>query len=997
MRVYLLVLLALLHKLCFSFTSRRIVATLRPHHAAITQTQTPTKEDDLSTTIQKHIQNAKEAKCNNEVSTQQIEMNYAEQTLLQYIDECKLEISDCIPPPDAQILSDVIDGLLLLSPSSSLLLVNNNNANDKTFNMNVDYDYKLQELSEQQKYFFGVSSSNKRNKPQQRNDPHKSDRATQILDIMESYHEPKGALYDKLIASHGEAALQYLSCLSREKSREQSCEDDDELSNESAALYYQQAWKHSKSALQLLNRAEDLYYETGQSSEQIPSVSSYVSTMDVFKALAMTIEDINEKSKRDDALEVVRALRRRRVDIYSLDNTENVRREGEGYSILPREVNNMKTEEVLEYAANLLSKSEPSYQFEIADSSIGTFHFNQLIFNLAKFPHPFSGPLAQDLLLYMIHMVKRAAPLSQQQRRHQKNKLSPLPRPNIPKPNVKTINAVLKAWAVTTNCQDVARHAEAVLAQLAIYQNSGILWGIHADTVSYNTIIKAWKESKAAGASQRAQEILSLMEDEASNVTPDAISYSATIGCLAHDSLTNSHAEKQAEEILMRMYQRNKDAEGDESVAPRPTTQCFNGMFLAVANGKKKGGGKKALEMLRFMERLNFQYTNLLPDTITFNIVMKALANSGMSSAANRANLLLERMENSYHEGITRLKPDLLSYNTVLDAFSKEGDAKSAERLLSRMITTDDDDIKPDAHSYTTILTAWSRSSDKVKAVRRAEDLFNIEIEGRYANGRSDFRADTSCYNALINVWSKSNERKALYRVTQLLETMEELGFQGGDSEVQPNSRTYTTVLDTLAKSKNYKAYDMSLEILQRMEHFYSEGYPVRPCTRAYTIVLSTIARSRRRDKATKAFELLHKMEREYKAGNLSCRPNVISYNSVLNAAAFSSKDCEQGEQEEAFKVACLTFDELRMSDYLQPSHISYGTFLKAIKNLMPDSDVRDNLVQGLFRKASMEGLVSDFVLKEMRDLATPDLYHSILKGHTNDFGILPKSWSANV
>ena len=226
---------------------------------------------------------------------------------------------------------------------------------------------------------------------------------------------------------------------------------------------------------------------------------------------------------------------------------------------------------------------------------------------------------------------------------------------------------------------------------------------------------------------------------------------------------------------------------------------------------------------------------------------------------------------------------------------------------------------------------------------------------------------------------------------------MEELGFQGGDSEVQPNSRTYTTVLDTLAKSKNYKAYDMSLEILQRMEHFYSEGYSVRPCTRAYTIVLSTIARSRRRDKATKAFELLHKMEREYKAGNLSCRPNVISYNSVLNAAAFSSKDCEQGEQEEAFKVACLTFDELRMSDYLQPTHISYGTFLKAIKNLMPDSDVRDNLVQGLFRKASMDGLVSDFVLKEMRDLATPDLYHSILKGHTNDFGILPKSWSANV
>ena len=66
--------------------------------------------------------------------------------------------------------------------------------------------------------------------------------------------------------------------------------------------------------------------------------------------------------------------------------------------------------------------------------------------------------------------------------------------------------------------------------------------------------------------------------------------------------------------------------------------------------------------------------------------------------------------------------------------------------------------------------------------------------------------------------WAKSGERRALYRVTQILSLMEELGLQGGDSNVQPNSRTYCAVLDTLARSKNYKAYNKSLEILQRME-----------------------------------------------------------------------------------------------------------------------------------------------------------------------------------
>jgi hypothetical protein len=180
---------------------------------------------------------------------------------------------------------------------------------------------------------------------------------------------------------------------------------------------------------------------------------------------------------------------------------------------------------------------------------------------------------------------------------------------------------------------------------------------------------------------------------------------------------------------------------------------------------------------------------------------------------------------------------------------------------------------------------------------------------------------------------------------------MEELGLQGGDSDVQPNARTYCTVLDALAKSRNWKAYNESLAILDRMEELYAEGFEsVRPCARAYSIVISTIARSRKKGKAVKAQEILHRMESEYRKGNIQARPTVYSYNAVMNAAAYTPKGDER-EQEEAFKVACLTFDQLIMSDYLKPSHVSYGTFLKAIQNLMPSSDVRDDLVKSVFRR----------------------------------------------
>ena len=54
------------------------------------------------------------------------------------------------------------------------------------------------------------------------------------------------------------------------------------------------------------------------------------------------------------------------------------------------------------------------------------------------------------------------------------------------------------------------------------------------------------------------------------------------------------------------------------------------------------------------------------------------------------------------------------------------------------------------------VLTAWSRSEDKAKGVRRAEELFD-DIEGRYAAGETDFRADTAVYNALINCENSSS------------------------------------------------------------------------------------------------------------------------------------------------------------------------------------------------------------------------------------------------
>ena len=446
----------------------------------------------------------------------------------------RLEVD--LEAPDAQIFSDVIAGLLALpflqeNPRGA---EGSDSVKDGSDGEGATMNYQIRKaiLGKGKSSVHKIQSENTR-----------SDRATHILDLMESFHEPTGALYDTIIASHGADALEYLS---------HSNEEEGETKSKSS-----QALKSAKSALQLLNRSEELYHETGQSSLRLPSISSYVTLMDVWKAIAVSAED-DDKKKKDEALEVVRNIQQRRLQVYTLDSdVVKANKENGGYNILPPKVSLMSVEEVLDFAVNVLHDSVPSYQLIIEDpTKIGTWHYNQLIFDLAKYPQTYSGPLAQDLLEYMVSVVKRSS---------QKNRTT---HTTVPKPNVATINGVLKAWKVTS-VPDVARRAEAVLAKLAVWQSQGILWGVSADTVSYNTIISCWKESGLNGAAQRATEILRLLEDETTSVNPDVISYASCIGAWADCASREPDAGIFAEEILMRMYNRNLEANGD---APKPTT-----------------------------------------------------------------------------------------------------------------------------------------------------------------------------------------------------------------------------------------------------------------------------------------------------------------------------------------------------------------------------------------------------------------------------------------
>ncbi len=195
----------------------------------------------LSTIISDHVRAASIAQSLEDASTQQYEMENAERTLVAWVGQYRhsrrgvtampssitstattpiiheeraermsvergLELSTAggvvVPAPDANIFDMVIGGLLALPLSlvPGIVTVADSEAVD-------DVDDDIDDI-------VSISATNERSTLS------KSDRATAILDLMETFHEPPGPLTDTVIASHAKDALEYLACLSMERHRE---------------------------------------------------------------------------------------------------------------------------------------------------------------------------------------------------------------------------------------------------------------------------------------------------------------------------------------------------------------------------------------------------------------------------------------------------------------------------------------------------------------------------------------------------------------------------------------------------------------------------------------------------------------------------------------------------------------------------------------------------------------------------------------------------------
>lgn len=565
------------------------------------------------------------------------------------------------------------------------------------------------------------------------------------------------------------------------------------------------------------------------------------------------------------------------------------------------------------------------------------------------------------------------------------------------KPITKCLVSVLDGWC-KSKLQGSVHMAEEVLERL------GELPGNNRNVKHFNAVINAWAESGESDSGERAEQILNHMTNlynaGETCARPNTRTYNTVIKAWAHSKKRG--AAREAEKVLSSMHEcfarGNMDAEPDKI--------SFTLLLLAWAKSRERGSAARAEEILDHMEKLyNEGNRDVKPDTVTYNSVLNVCANSGLKDAGQRSERLLARMEYMFEiMGHDDLKPDSVSYNTVMNALANSAEPGAAQRAqnilqkMERLSKAGDLNARPDIVSYNSVMNAFAKSRE-IGAAQKAEEILE-RMENSYEAGETTVKPDSYSYNIVISAWSNSGDIFSAAKAELLLQRMKEL-YKTGDKSVKPDVTTYNSVLTAWSRTQERGAPQKAEAILEHMFDLYNAGdEAVKPDVQSFTTVINAWSKSKERNKARYAQGLLRRMERIYDGGDKRCAPNVYAYAAVLNACAytFGSKD----EKDEALDIAIRTFGELQKSRNARPNHVTYGTFLRVCRRLIPDSDNRKKpLVESVFRQCCKEGQVGESVLSQIYGAAAPELYIELL-GEEYGKGVMtiddiPPEWTCNV
>ncbi|CAB9525489.1 Pentatricopeptide repeat-containing protein [Seminavis robusta] len=410
-----------------------------------------------------------------------------------------------------------------------------------------------------------------------------------------------------------------------------------------------------------------------------------------------------------------------------------------------------------------------------------------------------------------------------------------------------------------------------------------------------------------------------------------------TVGVLAWAKVGSFSAAKRAEKLVARMEEIGTS---NPFVAPTRTTYSIVARAFAAANKPNR-----SVKVIHFMEKT----PNLLPAFGDYNALLSAYARCGDARGAE--DVLKKLVDLCKETGSNEYEPDMHIYHRILDAWAVSNDrfaAKRATQILQALHTQADQgehSLEPDARTYTAVISAIVRSDDKDR-IQQAEALFEQALERgitpdcylysammqAYANVGAVEKteeilkvleeqgiANSVPYNSVIKAWKSSFEPDAAERAEKVLERMVELGIADRIS--------YTTVMAAYAKRGDLDSALRAESLLEQMQELHIQGdKKVKPNLQTYNTVLNCWTKY---GDVFRAEKILDQMEDMSRNGQLQSSPNCVSYTTVINGWWRSKKKEAPARAERLFKRMTDSYKAGNKS--ARPNHISYVNLINAI------------------------------------------------------------------
>jgi hypothetical protein len=346
--------------------------------------------------------------------------------------------------------------------------------------------------------------------------------------------------------------------------------------------------------------------------------------------------------------------------------------------------------------------------------------------------------------------------------------------------------------------------------------------------------------------------------------------------------------------------------ENDQDLDVKPNADSFAVVFHAVC---KTEGPTKARRVLAWMEYLYKVGKNVdsKPRRRHYIMLLDAYAYSRDVNAGNLAEGFIRHMK------MTGIQPDTYCYNIAIKAWTKakrgRESAEHADRILEEM------EAPKDLVSYSSVISAWGASGMRSHAVARAEELLrNIEdTPGLVPN--------TVVLNTVMSTWVKSKNPAATNRTAELIEHMER------SSVAPPDLISYNTHLHALSiHAKRHGYAQLADDLLVSLEdRFKIKDIYFRPNLFSYNLVIDAWSRSHDYEAAWNAVKVLRKLIDEDGPD-----PDTFSFNQVLSALSRSSKP---GAARLAEKLLTYMEDAYRMQIHrnAKPDVVGYTSVIVAL------------------------------------------------------------------